>query len=45
MKLTETRNAQVSIGPRVGRGVFGIPGRIQGTPGWADDPVCQQGGC
>ena len=44
MKLTETGDAQVTGGPRAGRGVFGMMGRIRGSPGWADDPVQQQGG-
>ena len=44
MKLKEVDNAQVSGGPRVGQGVFGILGRRWGTPGWANDPVRRQGG-
>ena len=36
--------AQVSIVPCAGLGVLGMMIRIQGTPGWADDPVQQQCG-
>ena len=39
MKSTETGNAQVRGGTRVGRSVFGMMGRIQGSPGWTDDPM------
>ena len=42
LKSMETDNAQVSRGPRAGRAGFVMLGRIQGMPGWADDPMLQQ---
>ena len=43
-KLNGTGNAQVSGGPHVRRGVFGMLGQRRGTTGWGDDYVKQHNG-